>query len=105
VPIVYPELDSDDWFVSGYADAPGSVARTAVCVDQRAGDGRVVIFPSDPNRRGMPEGMHRVLWNAMFGPNRIRDRGLPARRRCARGVRGARGDGPVRARPPGGRDA
>ena len=78
VPIAYPELDSDDWFVSGYADDPRSVAGTAVCVDQRAGDGRVVIFPSDPNRRGMPEGMHRVLWNAMFGPNRLHDRGLPA---------------------------
>jgi hypothetical protein len=67
VPIVYPELESDDWFVSGFADDPRSVSRTAVCVDQRAGNGRVVIFPGDPNRRGMPEGMHRVLWNAMFG--------------------------------------
>lgn len=76
VPIAYPELDSDDWFVSGFADDPRSVSRTAVCVDQRAGDGRVVIFPSDPNRRGMPEGMHRVLWNAMFGPDLARRDGI-----------------------------
>jgi hypothetical protein len=78
MPITYPELESRDWFVSGYADDPRSVAGTAVCVDQRAGEGRVVIFPSDPNRRGMPEGMHRVLWNAMFGPNRATTRALPA---------------------------
>ena len=71
VPIAYPELESDDWFVSGFADDPRSVSRTAVCVDQRAGEGRVVIFLGDPNRRGMPEGTHRVLWNAMFGPNRV----------------------------------
>ena len=75
VPIVYPDLDSDDWFVSGFADDPRSVSRTAACVDQRAGEGRVVIFPSDPNRRGMPEGMHRVLWNATFGPDRVSRRG------------------------------
>ncbi len=79
VPIVYPELDSDDWFVSGFADEPRSVSRTAVCVDQRAGDGRVVIFPGDPNRRGMPEGMHRVLWNAMFGPDRLARAGTAPR--------------------------
>ncbi|MEX1100853.1 MAG: M14 family zinc carboxypeptidase [Actinomycetota bacterium] len=68
-PIVYPSADDDDWFASGYIDNPKAVATTAVCVDERAGSGRVVIFPADPNRRGMPEGMQRVLWNAIFGPD------------------------------------
>ena len=95
VPIVYPDLESDDWFVSGFADDPRSVSRTAVCVDQRAGDGRVVIFPSDPNRRGMPEGMQRVLWNAMFEPEGVRRDGpaprvgSPERARAEEGARRA----------------
>ena len=32
VPIAYPGLESDDWFVSGFADDPRSVSKTAVCV-------------------------------------------------------------------------
>ena len=50
---------------------------TAAVVDESVGGGRVVLMPSDPNARGHSEGMSRVLWNAVLGPD-------PAPRSAAR---------------------
>lgn len=67
-PVRYPELDSEDFFVSGYARELEDVAGTAAVTDERVGDGRVVLFAMDPCFRAAAEGTSRLVWNALFGP-------------------------------------
>ncbi|MGH8870112.1 MAG: M14 family zinc carboxypeptidase [Actinomycetes bacterium] len=66
-PVTYPPADSDDWFVSGFADGEEELAGTAAVVDEPSGDGRVVLFAGDPNFRAFTDGTQRLLWNAVFG--------------------------------------
>lgn len=68
-PIFYPTTNSPAWFVSGYERGASELARTAVVVDERYGDGRVVAFAGEPNFRGFTNGMQKVLWNAVYGPD------------------------------------
>ena len=68
-PIFYPTTNSPAWFVSGYERGASELARTAVVVDERYGDGRVVAFAGEPNFRGFTDGTQKVLWNAVYGPD------------------------------------
>jgi hypothetical protein len=45
-------------------------------VDQFVGRGRVVLMGHDPNFRGHVEGLRKVLWNAIFGPDPKRHAGV-----------------------------
>jgi hypothetical protein len=44
------------------------VEGTPAILDDSYGDGRVIVFPFDPNYRLYTIGMERVIWNAIFGP-------------------------------------
>lgn len=65
----FPSTNSPAWFISGYASGAEELAGTAVAVDERYGDGRVVVFASDPNFRGFTDGLQKILWNAVYGNN------------------------------------
>jgi hypothetical protein len=67
--IRFPTTNSPAWFISGYAEGAEELAGTAVAVDERFGEGRVVVFASDPNFRAFTDGLQKVLWNAVYGKN------------------------------------
>jgi hypothetical protein len=63
-------------------------------VDEPVGSGRVIVMPSDPNSRGHCEGMSKVLWNAVLGPDpehraRSLKAGAPQRAVAERAARAA----------------
>jgi hypothetical protein len=66
-PVRYPELDSEDFFVSGYGQRLEAVAGTAAVTDEAVGAGRIVLFAFEPNFRAASEGTSRLVWNALFG--------------------------------------
>ncbi len=68
-PLWFPTGASGDFFVSGFSYGEAQMFGTAAVVDESVGGGRVVLMPSDPNARGHSEGMSRVLWNAVLGPD------------------------------------
>lgn len=67
-PVSYPDADGPDWFVSGFARGADELSETAAMVDEAYGDGRVTLFPSDPNFRGYTTGTQQLVLNAVFGP-------------------------------------
>jgi len=75
VPVRYPELESEDFFVSGYGRRLERIAGSAAVTDEAVGAGRIVLFAFDPNFRAAAEGTSRLVWNALFGP---RPAGVPA---------------------------
>ncbi|WP_148570888.1 M14 family zinc carboxypeptidase [Nocardioides caldifontis] len=68
VPVRYPMAGDPDWFVSGFAQGEEELHGTAAVVDQQYGDGRVVLFGSDPNFRAFTDGTAAILENALLGP-------------------------------------
>ncbi len=46
-----------------------TLAGTSVLADEAVGNGRVISFSIDPNFRGWTQGTHRLLWNAIVGPD------------------------------------
>ncbi|HEY2803704.1 MAG TPA: M14 family zinc carboxypeptidase, partial [Actinomycetota bacterium] len=74
-PIRYPTGKSGDFFVSGFANYEENIYGTAAVVDEAVGRGRVVVFGADPTYQGSTEGMERILFNAMFGPDPKRSGG------------------------------
>ena len=66
-PVRFPE--GGDFFVSGFSRGEENVQGTAAVVDERVGDGRVVLFNADPTYQGSTEGMERILFNAILGPD------------------------------------
>ena len=88
----YPPAGDGDFFVSGFSRGAEELGGTAAVVDEPLGDGRVVLFASDPNFRAWTVGMQKVLRNAVLG-------GEPCRRGRGRlGVAaGERGEGGGRA--------
>jgi hypothetical protein len=66
-PVRFPAAGSEDWFVSGFASGAEELAGTAAVVDQPSGDGRVVLFASDPNFRAFTDGTQKILRNAVLG--------------------------------------
>jgi hypothetical protein len=64
----FPSLSDPDWFVSGFAEGEEQLGGKAAVVDERYGDGRVVLFGFDPNYRAFTDGTARLLRNALLGP-------------------------------------
>jgi hypothetical protein len=62
----FPAAGGPDFYVSGYADGEEELGGTAAITDEPAGDGRVVLFASEPNFRAYTTGTQKVLWNALF---------------------------------------
>ncbi len=67
VPLRFPAYGSADFYISGFADGEEELGGTAAVVDEPVGDGRAVVFNTDPNFRAWTVGMQRVLWNAIYG--------------------------------------
>ena len=65
----YPPAGDGDFFVSGFSRGSEELGGTAAVVDEPLGDGRVVLFASDPNFRAWTIGMQKVLRNAVLGSN------------------------------------
>lgn len=70
-PVIYPRGSSPNFFVSGFADGEDELGRTAAVVDEAVGDGRAVVFASEPNFRAFTNGTQRLLWNSIFGPDPV----------------------------------
>jgi hypothetical protein len=68
-PVTYPAFGSPDFAVSGLATGSDRLGGTAAVVDEPMGDGRTIVFSTDPNFRAWTDGMQQVLWNAILGPN------------------------------------
>jgi len=66
-PVTFPAVDSPTWFISGYQRGAEELAGTATVVDERYGDGRVVVFAGEPNFRGFTDGTQKIVWNAVYG--------------------------------------
>lgn len=66
-PVRFPAAGSEDWSVSGFASGAEELAGTAAVVDEPSGDGRVVLFASDPNFRAFTDGTQKILRNALLG--------------------------------------
>jgi zinc carboxypeptidase len=65
----YPSADSPDFFVSGFAVGEEELGGTAAVIDEPIGQGRVILFASDPNFRAWTVGMQKVLRSAILGPD------------------------------------
>jgi len=91
-PVSYPQRDHPSWFVSGFARGAGELGGTAAVVDESYGEGRVVLFASDPNFRGFTSGTQTMVWNAVFGAapasNGTLEGTARERERAAQSVRG-----------------
>ena len=68
-PVRYPAAGDPDWFVSGFATGEEQLFGTSAVVDDRVGDGRVVLFGFDPNYRAFTGGTQQMLLNAITGPD------------------------------------
>ena len=64
-----PGPGDPDFATSGLAIGVETLAGTSVLADEAVGNGRVVSFSIDPNFRGWTQGTHRLLWNAIVGPD------------------------------------
>jgi hypothetical protein len=79
---------SASWFdagtaVNGLDEGAATLAGTSVVADEVVGEGRVISFAIDPNFRGWTMGTHRLLWNALLGPDPSAQAASPAERRVA----------------------
>jgi Zinc carboxypeptidase len=68
-PATFPAFGSEDFAVSGLATGADRLGGTAAVIDEPMGDGRTIVFSTDPNFRAWTEGMQQVLFNAILGPN------------------------------------
>ncbi|HYN28613.1 MAG TPA: M14 family zinc carboxypeptidase [Dermatophilaceae bacterium] len=67
-PVRYPAAGDPDWFVSGFAAGEEQLKGTSAVVDEKLGQGRVVLFGFDPNYRAFTNGTAQLLRNAITGP-------------------------------------
>jgi len=66
---VFPDVSSEDFFVSGLDSGAEQLAGTSAVVDEAVGKGRATVFTFDPVFRGWADGTQRILWNAIAGPD------------------------------------
>lgn len=78
----FPRGDADFWF-SGFADGAAPLKGTAGLVDEKLGDGRVVLFSGEPNYRGYTEGISFLLANAIAYPKSVHAAGTDVTSRAA----------------------
>ncbi|UJA20353.1 carboxypeptidase [Thermoleophilia bacterium SCSIO 60948] len=57
-----------DFFTSGYAEGQSVLRGTSALIDERFGEGEVVLFSGEPNFRAYTEGMSLFLLNAIARP-------------------------------------
>ena len=67
VAVSYPPADSEDWFVSGFAQGAEELGETAAVVDEPVGAGRTTVFSVEPNFRALTTGFQKILRNALLG--------------------------------------
>jgi hypothetical protein len=65
----YPARAPDFWF-SGFAEGQKALRGSAALVEERMGDGHVVLFSGEPNFRAFTEGSAFLLANALAYPDR-----------------------------------
>jgi hypothetical protein len=65
----FPDPGSAAFATSGLAERVGELSGTGIVADEPVGQGRVVTFAIDPNFRAWSLGTHRLLWNAITGPD------------------------------------
>ncbi len=65
----FPSPGSPAYATSGLAEKVGALAGTSFVADEPLGSGRVITFSIDPNFRAWSLGTHRLLWNAITGPD------------------------------------
>jgi hypothetical protein len=66
-PVRFPVAADPDWFVSGFARGEEQLYGKTAVVDEKVGDGRVVLFGFDPNYRAFTNGTSQLLGNAIVG--------------------------------------
>jgi len=91
--VTYPPAGADGFFVSGFADGEEELGATAAVVDEPVGEGRSIVFATEPNFRGFTDGTQTLLFNAMFGddPTATVRSDAAARRSAAKQARGLDG--------------
>ena len=65
----FPAPGSNDYATSGLAERIDELSGTSIVADEPLRAGRVVTFAIDPNFRAWTLGTHRLLWNAITGPD------------------------------------
>jgi hypothetical protein len=78
VAVAFPPVESDDWFVSGFAQNAGELGGTAAVVDEPVGTGRATVFSVEPNFRAFTHGFQKILRNALLGDEDAESRAAPA---------------------------
>ena len=96
VAVEYPPADSDDWFISGFAEGAEELGGTAAVIDEPVGEGRTTVFSVEPNFRAFTTGFQKILRNALLsdepGATRAaRATNLRTARRGATGLVGGSG--------------
>lgn len=66
-PVRFPVAGDPDWFVSGFAEGEEQLYGKTAVVDEKVGNGRVVLFGFDPNYRAFTGGTQQMLLNAITG--------------------------------------
>jgi hypothetical protein len=85
----FPTREQGGVEINGFPGGSRVLLGQGVAADERVGAGRVITFALDPNYRDESVGSRKILWNAIFGPDRdgrpaaavTYDAGLVARRR------------------------
>jgi Zinc carboxypeptidase len=67
VAVRFPAANSEDFFVSGFAEGEEELGGTAAVVDEAVGTGRSVVFSFEPNFRAFTDGTQEILFNAIYG--------------------------------------
>jgi hypothetical protein len=100
VAIEFPPADSDDWFVSGFAQNAEELGGTAAVVDEPRDEGRATVFSVEPNFRAFTTGFQKVLRNALLsreaGSDREARAGAAASARASATRRVLAGPGTIR---------
>ncbi|HEX5017398.1 MAG TPA: M14 family zinc carboxypeptidase [Actinomycetes bacterium] len=65
----FPAPGSRNYATAGQAENMDSLAGSSFVADEQVDAGRVISFSVDPNFRAWTLGMHRILWNALVGPD------------------------------------
>ena len=64
--VSFPPTNSDDWFISGFAQNAEELGGTAAVVDEPRGEGRATVFSVEPNFRAFTTGFQQILRNALL---------------------------------------
>jgi hypothetical protein len=74
VAVEFPPADSEDWFISGFAQGAEELGGTAAVVDEPRGEGRATVFSVEPNFRAFTTGFQKILRNTLLSDESDSDR-------------------------------